>query len=128
MAPIVWIKLASGNHPSERFIHQDICTWDTPNSFDFIVAWDSIFHLPYHEQEPVVSKLCQLLNDDGVLIYSFGDAIGEHTDQWRGDTYYYSSLGINENIRLIVENGLTIMHLELDQYPEEHVYVIAKKS
>jgi SAM-dependent methyltransferase len=121
------IRLASENHPGERFIHQDICTWGSEDRFDFIVAWDSIFHLPYDQQESVVAKLCRLLNDDGVLVYSFGNAIGEHADQWRGDTFHYSSVGINENVRLIVENGLTVLHLELDQYPEEHVYVIAKK-
>jgi SAM-dependent methyltransferase len=122
------IKLASDSHPGECFIHQDVCTWDATDRFDFIVAWDSIFHLPYYEQEPVVAKLCRLLEDDGVLIYTFGNANGEHTDEWHGDTYYYSSIGTNENVRLLIENGLTILHLELDQYPEEHVYVIAKKS
>lgn len=121
------IKLASDNHPGECFIHQDVCTWDTTDSFDFIVAWDSIFHLPYLEQEPTVIKLCRLLDDDGVLIYTFGNANGEHTDEWHGDTYYYSSIGVNENLRLLIVNGLTVLHLELDQYPEKHVCVITKK-
>jgi len=121
------IKLASDNHPGECFIHQDICTWEARDKFDLIVAWDSIFHLPFHEQEAVVSKLCRLVNEDGVLIYTFGNANGEHTDEWHGDSYYYSSIGINENIRLLIENGLSVLHLELDQYPEKHVYVIAKK-
>ena len=122
------IRLAANNHSDECFIHQDVCTWDTSDRFDFIVAWDSIFHLPYHEQKPVVAKLCRLLKDDGVLIYTFGNAIGEHTDKWHGDTFYYSSIGINENVGSLIENGLTILHLELDQYPQKHVYVIAKKS
>ncbi|MEM7312048.1 MAG: class I SAM-dependent methyltransferase [Planctomycetota bacterium] len=122
------IKLASKNHPSEQFIHQDICTWDSAEKFDFIVAWDSIFHVPLHEQKSVVSKLCCLLNSDGILIYTFGNAIGEHTDEWHGDTFYYSSIGINENIQLLLDNGLTILHVELDQYPQRHVYVIAKKA
>jgi len=87
----------------------------------------SIFNLLYHEHKPVVAKLCRLLNDNGVLIYTFGDANGEHMDQWHGDSYYYNSIGINENVSLLIENGLTILHLELDQYPEKHVYVIAKK-
>ena len=122
------IKLASDNHPAERFINRDVCAWDTTDRFSFIVAWDSIFHLPFHEHAPVIAKLCRLLDDGGVIIYSFGNAKGEHTDKWHGDTFYYSSIGINENIRLLIENGLTILHLDLDQYPETHVYVIAKKQ
>lgn len=121
------IKLASSHHPDERFMHEDICVWDTTDRYDLIVAWDSIFHLPYHKQEPVLTKLCRILGDGGVFVYSFGNVNGEHTDEWHGDTYYYSSIGINENVRLLIENGLTVLHLEMDQYPEKHVYVIAKK-
>lgn len=121
------IRLASHNHPQEDFIHQDICSWETSRKFDFIVAWDSIFHLPLDMQKPVVTKLCQLLADDGVLIYTFGDGSGDHTSIWHGDTFYYSSIGIRENVQILLDSGLTLMHLELDQYPETHVYVIATK-
>lgn len=121
------VKLASNNHPEHKFMHQDICSWETDEEFDFIVAWDSIFHLPLVMQKPVVSKLCRFLAKGGVLIYTFGNAEGEHTDQWHNDTFYYSSIGINENMRLLMNNGLSILHLELDQYPEKHVYTIATK-
>lgn len=121
------VRLASANHPQESFIHQDVCTWESTDRFDFIVAWDSIFHLPLANQRGVVKKLCRLLAEDGVLIYTFGNASGEHTDKWQGDTFYYSSIGIDENVRVLMENGLTVLHLELDQYPEKHVCVICKK-
>ena len=121
------IKLATDNHPEHKFIHQDICSWQTQERFDFIVAWDSIFHLPLMMQKPVVVKLCQLLQKDGILIYTFGNAQGEHTDQWHMDDFYYSSIGINENMQLLINNGLSVLHLELDQYPEKHVYTIATK-
>lgn len=121
------IKLAQQNHPEHEFVLQDICTWHTEQKFGFIYAWDSIFHLPLNEQKHVVSKLCNLLTDNGVLLYTFGNAVGEHTDEWLNDTFYYSSIGINENLTLLIENGLTVLHMELDQYPEKHVYVIAKK-
>jgi len=121
------IQLAGTNHPEHKFFHQDICSWETDEKFDFIVAWDSIFHLPYAMQKPVVSKLCRLLAKGGVLLYSFGNSKGEHTDQWHNDSFYYSSIGINENMQLLINNGLSILHLELDQYPEKHVYSIATK-
>lgn len=121
------IRLASLNHPEHKFLHQDICTWETKEQFDFIVAWDSIFHLPLAMQQPVVSKLCQLLTEGGILIYTFGNAEGEHTDQWRNDTFYYSSIGMNANLQLLLNNGLSVLHLELDQYPAKHVYTIACK-
>lgn len=121
------IRLASLNHPEHKFLHQDICSWETEDKFDLIIAWDSIFHLPLAMQKPVVSKLCQLLVEGGILIYTFGNAEGEHTDQWHDDTFYYSSIGINENVQVLINNGLSVLHLELDQYPEKHVYTIATK-
>ncbi|REG82138.1 class I SAM-dependent DNA methyltransferase [Marinomonas pollencensis] len=121
------IKLASVKHPEHNFFHADICSWETKEKFDLIVAWDSIFHLPLVMQKPVVTKLCQLLAEGGILIYTFGNAEGEHTDQWHDDTFYYSSIGINENLQVLINNGLSVLHLELDQYPENHVYTIATK-
>lgn len=122
------LKLAKNNHPEHNFIHQDICAWQTQEQYDFILAWDSIFHLPLAKQKPVLSKLCDLLTEGGVLIYTFGNAVGEHIDQWRNDSFYYSSIGVNENIQTLLNNGLSILHLEIDQYPEKHVYIIATKS
>ncbi|QXE89132.1 class I SAM-dependent methyltransferase [Geomonas subterranea] len=122
------INLALQNHPNTSFFVQDICTWETDNKFDFIIAWDSIFHLPIQMHSPVIEKLCSLLEENGVLIYSFGNVTGEHTDRWHEDDFYYSSIGINGNLSALISNGLTIMHLELDQFPERHVYVVARKS
>lgn len=121
------IDLARKNHPGGDFQVQDICSWESKDTYDFIVAWDSIFHLPLSMHVPVITKLCKCLSPGGVLMYSFGDTCGEHTDQWHDDTFYYSSIGISENIRLLMDNSMKIMHLELDQYPEKHAYVIASK-
>lgn len=121
------IDLAQRNHPDASFLVQDICTWDTDRQFDFIIAWDSIFHLPLQMHRPVLDKLCTLLEKNGVLIYAFGDATGEHTDWWHEEEFYYSSIGINGNLTALINNGLTVMHLELDQFPEKHVYIVAQK-
>jgi 2-polyprenyl-3-methyl-5-hydroxy-6-metoxy-1,4-benzoquinol methylase len=122
------ISLAREKHPEHKFLHEDICTWESDQRFNFILAWDSLFHLPRNMQKPTLIKLCRLLAHNGVLIYSFGNANGEHTDQWRNDTFYYSSIGIDKNIQILIDNGLSLLHLELDQYPEKHVYAIATKA
>jgi len=121
------IKLARRNHPSEEFHVQDICTWETDQKFEFIVAWDSIFHFPFAMQIPVVAKLCGLLSNGGVLIYTFGEATGEHDDRWHDDTFHYSSIGINGNLKVLIDNGVICKHLELDQWPQNHVYLVGVK-
>jgi 2-polyprenyl-3-methyl-5-hydroxy-6-metoxy-1,4-benzoquinol methylase len=122
------IELAQANHPDVEFQVQDICNWQTDQTYDFIVAWDSIFHVPLLMQAPVVTKLCNLLNPQGILIYTFGDASGEHLSTWHNDEFYYSTIGIDGNLKVIIENNCQCRHLELDQFPESHTYVIVQKK
>ncbi|MER2995936.1 class I SAM-dependent methyltransferase [Pontibacter populi] len=122
------IKLAKSNHPDLDFQVHDICGWQTDQTYDFIVAWDSIFHVPLQMQAPVVAKLCKMLNQQGTLIYTFGDASGEHLSNWHNDQFYYSTIGIDGNLKAIMENNCQCRHLELDQFPETHTYIIVQKK
>jgi len=40
------IELARERHPDVTFQQQDICEWEIPEEYDFITAWDSIWHIP----------------------------------------------------------------------------------
>ena len=123
------IKLAIEHHPDENFFVDDICSFESEERFDFIVAWDSIFHLPLDRQEPVITKLCGLLKPGGVVVYTLGDAEGEHQDSWHGETFHYSSIGISGNLALLASLGVVCKHLELDQWPpHNHVYIIGVKN
>jgi len=121
------IKLAKESHPDDHFFVGDIYQWETDETFDFILAWDSLFHLPLDQQEPVLSKLCKKLSPNGIMIHSFGDAVGAHIDEWHGQTFHYSSVGVTRNIDILQSHGLSLRHLELDQFPESHVYIISQK-
>ena len=122
------IELAVQNHPNGHFEQADIIAWRSDESFDFILAWDCLFHLPLEQQAPVLAKLCGMLKQGGILLYSFGDAEGSHRDDWRGQTFHYSSIGVTKNLEILHKQGLELRHLELDQFPEKHVFAIAKKS
>lgn len=122
------IEIAKANHALPEFFVADICDWDTSQKYDLIIAWDSIFHLPISMHSHVVSKLCRMLQKRGVLIYTFGDDYGEHESDWHNDKFYYSTIGINENLKIIMENNCECRHLELDQYPQKHVFIIVQKK
>ena len=49
------LALARQKHPDVRFHHADICTWEFPRRYDFISAWQSIWHVPL-AQQPAVSR------------------------------------------------------------------------
>jgi SAM-dependent methyltransferase len=123
------VALARQRHPTATFYAADICTWQFPQKYDMISAWDSTFHLPVAEQGPVLKKMCDGLNSNGVLLFTCGGGTApeEISGSFQGETFDYSTLGVNEFLRLISEFGCTCKHLEYDQNPENHVYLIAQK-
>ncbi len=122
------LRIAKANHKEVEFIFADICTWATQQKFDLIIAWDSIFHLPLEMHAAVIPKLCDMLAHNGILVYTFGDGYGSHESEWKNDWFPYSTLGIDGNLKLLMDSGCTCRHLELDQFPQPHVFVIAQKS
>ena len=64
------VKLARQRHPAIKFYQKDICEWDVPHKYDFITAWDSIWHIPLNQQRIVLTKLISSLNANGVFIFS----------------------------------------------------------
>jgi SAM-dependent methyltransferase len=124
------IGLARDRHPEARLFHADICRWELPRTYDLIVAWDSTWHVPLDQQPPVLKKLCRGLSAGGVLVFTTGgtDAPSEKQDSCMGPPMYYGVLGIPMTLEVLAESGCTCRHLEYDQHPELHVYIVAQKA
>ena len=124
------IELAEKRHPNIAFHHADITDWKFPKQYDFISAWDSVWHLPLANQEAVLTKMLQGLTKGGICIFTTGglDAPDEKTDSAMGPQMYYSVLGIPRTLELLSENQCICRHLEYDQYPELHLYVVAQRK
>ena len=124
------LKLAKKRHPEISFHQKDICEWKLAEKYDFISAWDSIWHIPLDQQEKVLTKLIAGLNSNGVLIFSCGgtDAEGDHRDNSMGPEVYYSTLGINGFLKLFLDLNCYCRHIEYDQHPELHAYFIIQKA
>jgi trans-aconitate methyltransferase len=123
------IELAKQRHPDVTFHHADICEWSFHKQYDFISAWDSIWHIPLAHHEQVLKKILQGLSPGGVCVFTAGglDAPSEKVDSAMGPRMYYSTLGIPTMLQLISEAACVCRHLEYDQYPELHLYVIVQR-
>ena len=123
------IALARQRHPDVSFYHADISKWSFPKQYDFISAWDSTWHLPLNLQEPVLHKICDGLADNGVFIFTTGALDGPHEkpDSSMGIEVWYGILGIPRTLELLDRFGCVCRHLEYDQFPEQHLYIIAQK-
>jgi SAM-dependent methyltransferase len=123
------IALARKRHPHIPFHKTDISRWIFPKKYDFVSAWDSTWHLPLELQEPVLKKICDGLAPNGAYIFTTGgvDQPEEKSDSSMGPQLDYSALGIPKILELLTKFGCVCRHLEYDQYPQQHLYVIAQK-
>lgn len=124
------IALARTRNPNTTFYHADVCEWMPSKHYDFITAWDSIWHVPLDCAEGVLRKLCGALNPGGLLIWTTGGLDGpeEKWDSTMGPLVYYSVLGISKTLQTVAEAGCVCRHLEYDQWPEKHVFLVAQKA
>jgi SAM-dependent methyltransferase len=122
------IEYARKQHPDSDFMHVDICEWKPQERYDAIIAWDSIFHVPYSAQRRVIGTLCDALASGGVILFTAGGVDGEITGHMCSYDFYYSSLSEEEYLRILKEKGCKCILLQRDQYPEEHVVFIGAKA
>ena len=124
------LKLAKNHHPDLLFHHADICDWNFDEKYDFISAWDSIWHIPLEYQERVLRKLCDALADDGVIIFTSGavDNAGDDSKPFLGQELYHAALGTPKLLQILSECGCLCRHLENDDWPNLHLYIIAQKK
>lgn len=120
---------AKRRHPQLLFHQADICLWQFPQRYDFISAWDSIWHVPLAEQLAVLRKLCDGLNSGGVLIFTTGgvEQADEITNPCFEQPLYHAAPGIPAILHTLSQADCACRHLEFDQYPEKHVYLIAQR-
>ena len=122
------VELARKHHPGSRFIHGDICEWQPQEKYNAIIAWDSIFHVPYHAQCQVLEKLCGALAKGGAIVFTVGGVDGQITGEMRGQSFYYSSLAEEDYLKILTSMGCKCVLFERDQYPEDHVVFIGTKG
>ncbi|AXT38617.1 class I SAM-dependent methyltransferase [Alteromonas sp. BL110] len=123
------LAIAKSQLPAHTFYCADVCTFTLTKHYSFISAWDSFWHIPLTQQEPLLKKLMNHLNDGGVLLFSCGGTYesGQHTNEVMGPEVYYASLGLHRYLEILMEAGGFIRHVEFDQHPEQHTIIIVQK-
>jgi SAM-dependent methyltransferase len=124
------IRIAKERHPGVGFYHADICAWNPDKKYDFISAWDSIWHVPLRQQEAALRKLCNALEDEGIIIFTSGavDASEEASNPFHGQELYHAALGVPALLDVLRDCGCICRHLENDDWPNRHLYIIAQKN
>ncbi len=124
------IKLAKNNLPQCTFLVQDMTDINLPNnSFDAIVAFYSIIHVPREEHKTLLQKLHSLLKKGGYILITMGSDEWEDTSEdFHGAKMFWSHYDSKKNIKLVKESGFDIIESEIDtSWGEKHLVIVAKK-
>jgi SAM-dependent methyltransferase len=114
------IGLAREHVPGATFIRADMTELQfAPGSFDAVVAFYALTHVPRDEQPSLLGRICEWLRPGGVLIASMGaeDDPGGIEAGWLGVDMYFSHFGAKKNRRLVEAAGFTIEHAEIVDEP-----------
>ena len=116
---------------SAAFIECDFHDFESPQKFDGVLAWDSLFHFPKESQESIYPKMGRLLKTGGYLLFTHGHKNGEHVDTMMGESFYYSSLAKTKVEELLTVNGFQLEYV-YDDYIERDSHralvVLARKE
>ncbi len=125
------IQKAQKSVPGANFLHQDFTKINfQPNSFDAIISFYALFHIPRTEHDSLFKKIYSLLNDKGVVILTLGcNNIELDIDEFIGASKMaWSSFSAKKNKELLHENGFKIVYEEEeDEENEHHLWILAQK-
>ena len=129
------IALAIRNVPAATFQQADMAAIDFPEgSFDAVVAFYALTHLPREEQGPLLESIARWLRPGGLFFATMGaraDA-GTVESDWLGAPMYFSHHDAATNRRLVETAGLTVMLADVEAEEEdgrlvEFLWVMARK-
>ena len=133
----VQLSLACEGFPSARLVQADAARLPFRRaSFDAVVAWYSLIHVPRDEHAVVFRAISDLLRPDGRTIFTLGtndDPIGTE-DDWLGVPMFWSGFDIDTSVRLIQASRLEIESAEVVEEDEDEaetagfLWIVARKA
>jgi SAM-dependent methyltransferase len=129
------IALARRNVPTATFLHADMASVQLPAaSFDAVVAFYSIIHVPRQEHPRLLRSIANWLRPGGLFVASMGAAASDdwYEDDWLGVPMYWSHYDGETNQRLVTDAGLEVIDATVrteieDGDPVTFLWVVARK-
>lgn len=121
------IKLAQHNLPAGNFLLGDMRELRLGNKFDFIIAWNSFFHLCQDDQRNMFNVFTSHLNTHGILMFTAGSKAGEAWSDNGGENLYHASLSPDGYKQLLKEYGFELIDYKInDKDCNNHTVWLAK--
>ena len=133
------IRLARANVSDAIFVHADITAVEfADSSFDAVVAFYSIFHLPREEHAALFRRIHDWLKPGGYLMctLSHSSETAYTEDDFFGATMYWSNYGLGDYTDMLTDLGFSILRTSgvgngysesHDAPAEDHPLVFARR-
>ena len=130
------ITLARRTVPDALFLRADMTRLTiAPATFDAVVAFYSIIHVPRAEHAALFANVAAWLRPGGLFVASFGtrDTEAGYEDEWLGTPMYWSGYKPKVELRLVEGAGLAVDRaaietIDEDGQPTSFLWVVARAS
>ena len=98
------------------------------DSFEAVVAWGMLFHLPQADQRRVVAEVSRVLCSGGAFLFTSGDVdddSGTHVTPMNGVDFHYYSYSIEGYRRILDARGIDLLNVTVDE--GRNTYYSARK-
>lgn len=103
------LEIAKSNFPNNEFYLMDMRRLKIERKFDAIIAWHSFFHLPVDDQEKLIPKLSNLLNPNGLFLFTSGPENGISWGKINGQDLFHASMSESQYKNLLQNNNFKVI-------------------
>ncbi|MEM1073959.1 MAG: class I SAM-dependent methyltransferase [Pseudomonadota bacterium] len=122
------LQLARARWPDGDWRQADMRDFELSESFDGIVAWDSLFHLTPSKQRTCIARMARHLSPGGSILATVGAEAGEAEGEVAGNAVYHASLSPAQYAMCLEENELRLTgYLAEDPETQKHSVLMARK-
>jgi cyclopropane fatty-acyl-phospholipid synthase-like methyltransferase len=129
------VELARANVPAAEFRRADILDLEfPPESFDAVVAFYTLDHIPREQLPSLLTRLGHWLRPGGFLLFTaeVDDQPGI-VGQWLGVPMFFSSFDAATTRQLVQETGFEILRAEIEAQLEgdrevSYLWVLARRN
>ncbi len=128
------LDLARARCPQLTLVPGDMTTLSfEPDSFDGVVSFFTLFHIPRAEQKGILSNIYIWLKPGGLFAFNLATVDEEEIyGELMGHGMFWSSYSVEESKVMVAEVGLEVVEAEvLESEPDEGIeflWIVARKS
>lgn len=115
-----FIKIAENKYPQFTFVHEDIRKVNLKTTYDVVLASFCIVHLSNKETEELLTKISELLKNNGYLYLSYmnGEKQGFETTSFSNEEIFFNYYKDQYIIEILSLNNLTAVEISKEEYVE----------